>query len=120
MSLADDVKAAFSRAAADVKAIANRVGFLERNLGYLTAKISVVRSDRDSDGFYRRITHKRANGTIFQVSQLEHDPLIDVVNGYYNKRVVTIYNKAGDTIVDSYSYQIEYDTDGVIVSETLL
>ena len=105
---------------ADMVAQSNRIGLLESSLHYLMPMVSVERTDIDSDGLYRRITHRLVDGAICQISQLEHDPMIEVVNGVYNKRVISIYNKAGTTIIDSVSYQIKYDTNGTIVSETLL
>ena len=119
MTIATYIKNTVARLANDVGALANRVLRLESHLGYLM-KMHIHRSDRDSNGVYRRITHTRPNGTLFQVAQLEHDPLIPVINGYYNKRVVSIYNKAGDEIVESWSVEIRYDSDGVVVSEIIL
>jgi hypothetical protein len=110
----------FKRIGSDLKALANRITSLEKHLGYLTIHVSTVRSDPDSDGIYRRITYKRRDGTIYKVSQLEHDPLIEVVGGIYNKLVVSIYNKEGTEIILSASYQLKYDANGVLVSETLL
>lgn len=119
MSLSEQLEATLAKTAGDLGALANRIGHLEKNLGYLM-KMSIVRTDRDIDGIYRRVSYYRPGGTLFQVSQLEHDPLIDVINGKYNKRVISIYNKQGDAIIDTWSYQLKYDTDGVIVSEQIL
>ncbi len=119
MTIAEHLENSIGKIASDVGAIANRVSHLERNLGYLM-KMSTVRSDRDSDGVYRKVSYFRPDGTLFQVSQLEHDPLSPVVNGIYNKRVTSIFNKIGDTIVDSWSTLIAYDSDGVVISEQIL
>lgn len=119
MSVKDNLDLAFQRIGKDIRAIVNRVGFLERNLHYLTP-VSTERSDPDTDGVYRRITHKRRDGTIIQISVIEHDPLIEIINGYYNKRVVSIYNKLGTAIIETATYQLKYDANGVLVSETLL
>lgn len=120
MTIRSHISRVLQRVAKDIRALAERVGFLERNLSYLTLHISVSKSEPDVEGRYKRITYHRANGTLFKVSLLEVDPMLTESNGPYNKRVVSIYNKAGDTIIDSASYQLMFDAAGVIVSETLL
>lgn len=114
------VQAVLGRVANDIKAIANRVGLLERNLHYLTPRVSTERSDMDADGVYRRLTHLRPNNTVFQVSQLAHDPLLEVVNGVYNKRTISLYNTTGTVVVETVSYHIKYDEGGALVSEILI
>jgi hypothetical protein len=118
-TIAETLGSSISKIASDVGALAGRVTRLERSLGYLM-KMNMIRSDRDNDGVYRKVSYYRPDGTLFQTSQLEHDPLIPVVNGVYNKRVTTIYNKQGDAIVDSWSASISYDADGVLISEQIL
>ena len=120
MSVANDIKDIFEKIAADFRALVNRINLLERSLNYLTPKVSVERADPDSEGIYRSITHKRANGTTIQVSRLEHDINLDVIGGVYNKRVTVIYNITGSDVVDITAHHLKYDTSGCIVSETLI
>ena len=119
MSAANDIKAALAASGRDTKAIAVRVGYLERRLAYLT-NATTERSEPDNDGVYRKLVHKRRDGSIIQVSVLEHDPVIEVVNGLYNKRVITIYDRTGTSIIETITHQLRYDKDGVLVSETLI
>ena len=119
MSIANNVKQVLDDIGRDVRALANRIGFLERNLGYLTP-VTTERSDPDNDGIYRKLTHKRRDGSVMQVSVIEHDPLIEIVNGLYNKRVTSIYNRLGTAIVETITHQLRYDVHGVLVCETLI
>jgi hypothetical protein len=119
MSVSSAVNQVLGEIGRDIKALAMRVGFLERNLGYLIPA-TTERSDPDLDGVYRKLTHKRRDGTVMQVSVIEHDPLIEIVNGLYNKRVTSIYNRLGTAIVETITHQLRYDTNGVLVSETLI
>lgn len=119
MSVAANIKGVVEAIGHDIKALAIRIGFLERNLGYLV-HVTTERSDPDSAGYYRKLTHKRRNGTLIQVSVIEHDPLLEVVNGSYNKRVTTIYDRVGSKIVETVTHQLRYDADGAIISETLI
>ena len=116
----NNIKKVINRMANDIKAIANRVGNLERNLHYLTIWVSIEKSDPDASGYYRKVTHRRSDGTISQVSRIEHDPMLEIVNGIYNKRVTSLYAKDGIQITNSVSHHLKYDIHGVIVSETLL
>jgi hypothetical protein len=118
MSFETNVKSTLTRIGHDIAALVGRIVFLERNLGYLTP-MTTERSDPDTDGIYRKITHKNRAGLVIQISTIEHDPLIEIVNGLYNKRVTKIYNKAG-TVVETVVYQIKYDANGEMVSETLI
>ena len=120
MTVADNIKNVLTKTAADVRALANRIGFLERSLNYLSPKVSVVRSDSDSDGVYRTVEFKRGDGTLIQSTHLTHDITLEVNGGVYNKRTTLIYNKTGTTVIDTTSYLLKYDSNGCIVSETLI
>lgn len=102
----------------DLKALANRIGFLERSLHYLTPPVSTVRSDSDANGVYRLITYTGADGRTIKTSQLENDPMLPTGVNPYNKRVDVVYTKAGNTSV--VSYHVQYDANGTVVSETLI
>ena len=120
MSLTNEVGKVFNRVGKDIRSIAERLGFLERELAYLTSKCSVERTDPDSEGIYRRITWRRPDHTIIKVSILEHDPLLLTSTVVYNKRVDSIYNKTGTQITQTATYLLAYDGNGVLVSESLL
>jgi hypothetical protein len=120
MTVAENIKNTFKKTATDIRAIANRIGFLERSLNYLSPKVSVVRSDPDSDGIYRTVEFKRGNGTLIQSTRLEHDITLEVNGGVYNKRTTLVYNKAGTVVIDTTLYLLKYDSHGCIISETLI
>lgn len=119
MSVATNIDKVLAAIGRDIRALATRIGFLERNLYYLTP-VTVERTDPDNDGVYRKMTHKRRDGSVIQTSVIEHDPLVEIVNGLYNKRTTAIYNRLGTAIVETVTHQLRYDNNGVLVSETLI
>lgn len=120
MNIFNNISKAFKKIPKEFKALSGRICLLEKSLKYLTPKVSVERSDPDSDGIYRCITYRRNDGSLIQVTKIEHDITLEVCGGIYNKRVMLIYNVSGTVVEDVTLYHLKYDETGNIISETLI
>ena len=72
-------------------------------------------------GRFKTITHKRVDGTVIRKITYEIDPDEPAeVPPKLNLKVVTVFAKDGITILQETRYRVAYDSDGDIVSETVL
>lgn len=110
----------FKNFISELKEIFNRISFLEKSLNYISHKVSIERSDPDGNGIYRCITYRRPDNTLLKVSLLEHDRELEVNGGIYNKRIISFYDTYGLKITEIVNYQLKYDLDGLVISETII
>lgn len=103
-----------------IRDLAIRIGFLEKSLEYMMLGVSVVRSDPDSEGIYRKVDFRRKDGTLIQTTLLVHDKDLEINGGIYNKRSTLIYDETGTSVTDTSSCLLKYDERGFIISETLI
>ena len=89
-----------------------REGF-EGHLGD-TSKFSIYKSNKDSNGIYTIVQHKRADGTLIVKSILSNG-----TSPNYTKREEIWYKADGLTIDVTNVYTIAYDSDDSVVSEVL-
>lgn len=74
--------------------------------------LSLVKSDKDSEGIYTAVTYKRSDGTIYATSVLSGG-----TSPKYTNRTVTFYESNGTTVKSTKVYILSYDSDGDLVSE---
>lgn len=79
-----------------------------------TITYSTYKSNQDVNGIYTTVTYKRADGTIYKVSQLSN-----AVDGNYTTQTVTYYQADGTTVDKTEVYTITYNADGDVESEVL-
>lgn len=76
-------------------------------------ELSVVKSDKDSEGIFKTVTYKRkSDNTIFAKSVLSGG-----TSPQYTTRTLTFYNADGITVKATKIYTLSYDADGDLVSE---
>lgn len=122
MSVWSEVSALAKRVAADVTAVVNRVLFLENITIHNALDVNTEYEDKDpTTGRFKSITYKRLDGTIIRKVTYDVDPDEPVeVPPKLNLKVVTVFGKDGITILQETRYRVTYDSDGDIVSETVL
>ena len=80
-----------------------------------TITYSTYKTNQDANGIYTTVTYKRADGTIYKVSQLSNAD----DNGNYTTQTVTYYQADGTTVDKTEVYAITYNADGDVESEVL-
>ena len=122
MSVWSEATALAKRAAADVTAVVNRILFLENITIHSALDVNTDYENKDPiTGRFKTITHKRVDGTIIRRTTYEIDPDEPAeVPPKLNLKVVTVFAKDGITILQEARYRVAYDSDGDIVSETVL
>ena len=79
-----------------------------------TITYSTYKTNQDVNGIYTTVTYKRADGTIYKVSELSN-----AVDGNYTTQTVTYYQADGTTVDKTEVYTITYNADGDVESEVL-
>lgn len=74
--------------------------------------LSLVKSDKDSEGIYTTVTYKRSDGTIYATSVLSGG-----TSPQYTTRTLTFYETDGTTVKTTKVYTLSYDDDGDLISE---
>lgn len=122
MSIWSELSLATTRFAADVTAIVNRVIFLERTMVPYALDVNTDYEDKDSvTGKFKKITYKRLDGTVIKTITYEIDSDLPAeIPPKLNLKRVTVFSKDGITILEEAKYRILYDSEGDIVSETVL
>ena len=100
----------------------NRILFLENITIHSALDVNTDYENKDPiTGKFKTITHKRVDGTIIRKITYEIDPDEPAeVPPKLNLKVVTVFAKDGITILQEARYRVAYDSDGDIVSETVL
>ena len=122
MSVWSEATALAKRAAADLTAVVNRILFLENITIHSALDVNTDYENKDpTTGRFKTITHKRVDGTVIRRTTYEIDPDEPAeVPPKLNLKVVTVFAKDGITILQETRYRVAYDSDGDIVSETVL
>lgn len=122
MSVWSELSALAKRVAADTTAVVNRVLFLENITVHNALDVNTDYENKDpTTGRFKTITYKRLDGTIIRRVNYEIDPNEPAdVPPKLNLKVVTVFAKDGITILQETRYRVTYDSDGDIVSETVL
>lgn len=79
-----------------------------------TVTYSVYKSNKDDNGIYTNVTYKRADGTIYKISELSN-----LIDGNYTTQTITYYKENGSTVDKTEVYSITYNADGDVESEVL-
>lgn len=121
MTIWETINNVSRRVAADVTALVGRIVFLENNLIQHSLDINTEYSDKDTaSGRYKTITHKRLDGTVVRNTVFSIDPdEVAEVPPKMNLKTVTVFAKDGITILEETVYKLVYDSDGVVLSETV-
>ena len=75
---------------------------------------TLERTNKDSEGIFTTITHKRSDGTKILESVLSGG-----TSPSYTTRTITYFDTDGTTILSTEDYTLSYDIDGVLISEVL-
>lgn len=75
---------------------------------------STYKSNKDSNGIYTTVEHKREDGTLCFKSTLSGG-----TSPKYTTRTETYYAGDGITIINTKTYLLTYDTDGMPLTEVL-
>lgn len=79
-----------------------------------TITYSTYKTNQDANGIYTTVTYKRADGTVYKVSELSN-----AVDGNYTTQTITYYQADGVTVDKTEVYTITYNADGDVESEVL-
>ena len=79
-----------------------------------TVTYSVYKSNRDDNGIYTTVTYKRADGTIYKISELSN-----LIDGNYTTQTINYFKDDGSTVDKTEVYSITYNADGDVESEVL-
>ena len=122
MSVWSEATRLAKRMAADITAVVNRVLILENIAIHNALDVNTDYEDKDpTTGRFKSITYKRVDGTVIRKIIYDIDPEEPVeVPPKLNLKVVTIFAKDGITILQEVRYRVTYDSEGDIVSETVL
>ncbi len=122
MSVWSEATKLAKRMAADFTAVVNRVLILENITIHNALDVNTDYEDKDpTTGRFKSITYKRVDGTVIRKIIYDIDPEEPVeVPPKLNLKVVTIFAKDGITILQEVRYRVTYDSEGDIVSETVL
>lgn len=80
-----------------------------------TITYSTYKTNQDANGIYTTVTYKRADGTIYKVSELSNTD----DKGNYTTQTITYYRANGTTVDKTEVYTITYNADGEVESEVL-
>lgn len=76
--------------------------------------LSVVRSNEDVNGLFVTIQHFRADNTLYKSSSLSGG-----TSPLYTTRTVVYYEADGTTVKSTQVYTLNYNAEGVLISEML-
>lgn len=76
--------------------------------------VSLVRSNKDANGIFTLLTWSRANATTVATSVLSGG-----TSPYYTLRTVVYYDTDGVTELETIVYDLDYDLEGVLISEVI-
>ena len=76
---------------------------------------SIIKSNKDANGVFTKVTYKRSDGTILKTSELSNADS----SGNYTTQTVKYYKLDGSTLDTTEVYTITYDDSGDVVSEIL-
>lgn len=76
--------------------------------------LSVSRTNEDSNGIFTTVSHYRADSTLYKSSTLSGG-----TSPLYTTRTVIYYGEDGTTVLSTQVYALTYNSNNVLVSETL-
>lgn len=77
----------------------------------------IVSSDLDTQtATWISVSYKRSDGTIYLTTNLENFDS----RGYYRRIRIDFYNTSGTAIIDTKRYALDYDSNGLLFSRTLI
>lgn len=78
-----------------------------------TNTLQVIKSNKDAEGFFTTVTYKRKHdNTVYCVSTLSGG-----TTPLYTTRTEQYYDATGINVVATYTYNLSYDADGILIGE---